>query len=75
MVEGKRHGKGIMKYLSGRIYEGMWGFDLREGHGYEVYSNGNVYHGDFVNGKLWFNIFYRKSMWKRCLYVGNRRNI
>ena len=41
--EGKRQGKGIMKYRNGRIYEGEWDNDVRHGRGYERYSNGNTY--------------------------------
>jgi hypothetical protein len=40
-----------MKYKSGRIYEGNWENDLRHGMGYELYSNGNFYHGEFAGGK------------------------
>lgn len=36
-----------MKYKSGRVYEGDWLTDLRDGRGYERYQNGNVYLGDF----------------------------
>lgn len=32
-----RFGKGVMKYKSGRIYEGEWMGDLRHGQGYEKY--------------------------------------
>lgn len=51
MVEGKRHGLGVILYKTNRIYEGEWEHDLREGKGYEQYQNGNVYFGEFVNGK------------------------
>lgn len=49
--ETKRQGKGVMKYKSGRIYEGEWISDLRHGRGYERYQNGNVYLGQFEKGK------------------------
>jgi hypothetical protein len=42
-LKGKRDGKGIMKYENGRIYEGMWDWDVRSGLGFEIYSNGNTY--------------------------------
>jgi hypothetical protein len=35
MRNGKRDGLGIMKYSSGRLYEGNWYDDMREGEGYE----------------------------------------
>lgn len=43
--EGKliRHGKGVMKYASDRLYEGEWDNDQRHGKGYERYPNGNIY--------------------------------
>lgn len=37
LLDGKRHGKGVMKYKSGRVYEGDWINDLRHGTGYERY--------------------------------------
>lgn len=36
-----RKGKGVLKYHSGRVYEGMWDNDLRNGEGYERFENGN----------------------------------
>ena len=50
-VEMRRTGKGIMRYKTGRIYEGDWLNDLRHGHGYERYANFNVYFGSFETGK------------------------
>ena len=37
LSETKRNGKGVMKYKSGRVYEGDWIKDLRHGRGYERY--------------------------------------
>ena len=45
MKNGRRHGKGVMKYVNNRQYEGEWENDTRDGRGYEHYPNGNVYHG------------------------------
>lgn len=42
-----RQGKGVMKYHTGRVYEGTWHNDTREGEGYEKFENGNVYKGKF----------------------------
>lgn len=36
-----RNGKGVLKYHSGRIYEGTWVDDLREGDGYERFEKCN----------------------------------
>ena len=41
LVEGNRHGQGICVYEIGRIYEGDWLADKRDGKGYERFSNGN----------------------------------
>lgn len=38
-----RDGKGVMKYQNGRIYEGDWKTDQRNGRGFEKYSNDNTY--------------------------------
>jgi hypothetical protein len=43
MSTTKRHGKGVIVYNNGRIYEGEWVDDKREGRGYEKFANGNVY--------------------------------
>lgn len=51
MIDGKREGKGIMKYSNGRQYEGNWERDLRNGKGFERYPNGNSYFGSFKMGK------------------------
>ena len=51
MFEGKRHGRGVMKYANGRQYEGQWEKDLRNGKGFERYPNGNSYYGNFKMGK------------------------
>lgn len=41
----KRNGKGVMIYTNGRLFEGDWAEDLREGRGYERHANGNIYIG------------------------------
>jgi len=43
----KRHGKGVIVYDTGRIYEGDWGTDKREGRGFELFSNGNTFQGEY----------------------------
>lgn len=59
MVNGRRHGKGIMFYKSGRIYEGEWMNDAKFGKGLEIHANGNKYEGQFLNGKPdGFGIYY-----------------
>jgi hypothetical protein len=50
-LEQKRQGFGVMLYTSGRRYEGQWENDLRNIRGYERHSNGNIYQGEFKEGK------------------------
>lgn len=33
----KRHGLGVQTYVSGRVYEGSWHEDKRQGKGYEIF--------------------------------------
>ena len=48
LVEGgMRQGQGICVYEIGRVYEGHWLDDKRHGKGYERFSNGNQYLGDY----------------------------
>ena len=57
-----RNGKGVLKYHSGRIFEGTWVNDMRDGEGYEKFSSSansklkepvawNVYKGSFLKGR------------------------
>lgn len=47
IIKNKRTGPGVIKYESGRQYEGDWLNNQRHGKGYERYPNGNSYLGDF----------------------------
>lgn len=47
-----RSGNGICIYLNERYYEGSWKKDKRHGKGYEKFSNGNIYFGDYEQGKV-----------------------
>lgn len=48
---GKRHGKGIMKYRTGDLYEGEWLDDCMHGQGIMVYTNGEKYRGEWNENK------------------------
>ncbi|KAL4441157.1 hypothetical protein ABPG74_002107 [Tetrahymena malaccensis] len=50
-MNSKRHGKGLMIYNNGRLYEGLWENDLKHGKGFEKFPNCSVYEGQYVNGK------------------------
>ena len=40
-----------MLYTNGRIYEGEWKNNAKEGKGYEKFSNCSVYDGTYLKGK------------------------
>ena len=42
----------MITYNSGRVYEGSWTEDKREGLGYERFQNGNTYEGEYKTGKV-----------------------
>ena len=59
-----KHGVGVRMYLKEslkgdqvkkedilRVYEGQWVNDKREGRGFEIYTNRNVYHGLFKDNR------------------------
>jgi len=78
ILNGKRHGKGVMIYQSGRYYEGDWVNDYREGKGFEKYSSGNSYEGQFIKGKpegkgiyTWNNGEIYDGEWKDGLKHGD----
>ena len=51
LKEGKRHGKGIMKYINGDIYDGEWENDKKNGKGKYLYVNKDEYDGEWRNNK------------------------
>jgi hypothetical protein len=50
-VDGKRHGRGVLRFKNGGYYEGQWAKDCYEGTGRYV-SAGGVYEGMFCGGEL-----------------------
>ena len=51
ILNEKREGQGIIKYKSGRVYEGHWKNGLRHGEGEEIFSNLNRFQGRYFKGK------------------------
>ena len=54
---------GVLIDVSGKIYEGEFVENVREGFGVQIYPNGNLYIGQFSNNKkhgkgqfYWFNL-------------------
>jgi len=39
IVDSQRHGKGVIVYETGRVYEGEWSDDKRNGQGFEIFGN------------------------------------
>ena len=48
---GQPHGRGIMRYESGAVYEGNWKDGKHDGDGTYVYANGMRYVGDWKQGQ------------------------
>ncbi|GHS91484.1 hypothetical protein AGMMS49949_01970 [Alphaproteobacteria bacterium] len=48
---GKPHGKGVLKYDDGRIYDGEWVNGKEHGTGTLTKPDGSTYKGDWVKGK------------------------
>jgi len=46
-VQGRRHGRGLMRYECGDEYEGEWVRDYCEGRGVKHFENGDVYEGEW----------------------------
>ena len=49
--EGKKHGHGVLKTRSERIYDGDWQDDVPHGYGVNTFPNGKIYTGNFFKGK------------------------
>jgi hypothetical protein len=43
----EREGLGVCSYRNKRHFEGSWHRDKRHGKGHEIFSNGNVYVGEY----------------------------
>ena len=43
--DGKKHGRGTMRYPDGGVYEGEWKDNQRHGSGTYRYASGAVYEG------------------------------
>jgi hypothetical protein len=50
-VNGKHHGKGVMKWANGDEYEGKWIDGKRHGKGLMKWADGREYTGDWVNDR------------------------
>lgn len=50
MLNGKRHGDGVLFMISGGKYDGEWENDCYQGNGTLVLESGNIYIGAFSKG-------------------------
>jgi hypothetical protein len=50
-VDNNRHGPGRYQWKDGRVYEGNYAHDLRDGQGVFTFRSKDVYTGSFVKGK------------------------
>jgi hypothetical protein len=48
----KKHGRGIMKYTDGNIYDGEWHNDFKHGMGTFIWPDGSKYVGKFIGGSF-----------------------
>ncbi|GBF91518.1 hypothetical protein Rsub_04258 [Raphidocelis subcapitata] len=50
-VEGRREGRGVMRFPDGGSYDGEWVADKMEGTGTYTYASGDVFRGGFKAGR------------------------
>ena len=51
IIDGKRHGKGMLTRTNGDKYKGEYKYDKENGQGTYNFANGNKYIGEFKDGK------------------------
>lgn len=51
VIDGKKHGVGILFTENGETYAGFWENDVKKGFGRYTYSNGDIYVGTFDKDK------------------------
>jgi len=51
IIDGKRHGKGMLTRTNGDKYKGEYKYDKENGQGTYNFANGNKYVGEFKDGK------------------------
>jgi len=45
------HGQGTLQWADGKLYEGTFKNDKREGHGKFTWKDGRIYDGEWKDGK------------------------
>jgi len=51
LLNGKRHGKGEMRWANGDYYDGEWQNGKRHGKGEMLWASGEMYDGQWLNDK------------------------
>ena len=83
IVNGKREGKGKFYYNNdedymGKVYDGEWKNDMREGRGIETWPDGERFEGYFINdlrnGKGFIIIKMEKGM-KEVINMGKKKDL
>ena len=52
LVDGKRHGSGVLRWNDGREYSGAFERGEMTGKGRMVFADGRTYEGEFVGGSM-----------------------
>ena len=62
-IQEFRHGYGIQYWTDGAHYEGQWSYNKAEGQGTFWHAEGDVYKGEFKNGKKhgWFKYYLNRK--------------
>ncbi len=70
-LQGKFHGRGILRFANGAEHQGQWENGLLHGRGIKVFSNGDRYEGGFLNDQYhghgtlrWINGQVYEGGWK-----------
>ena len=72
VINGKKEGRGVLKFKDGTLYEGEFKDDNFNGNGVLKYNNGRKYEGTFKNGKMDGN---GKFTWEDGkIYIGSYVN-
>ena len=50
-IDGKKSGRGVLRTINRRVYDGGWENDLPHGFGVNTFPNGKIYKGEYKNGK------------------------
>jgi hypothetical protein len=64
--DGRKHGRGVIKFITGDVYDGQFEEDLYSGLGTLMLMDGMRYEGSFLGG------FYEGIELNKCVEIGFR---